>query len=298
VTVLVTGGSGQLGGAIKKMKPDWFYPARTELDLAGDDERIVQFVLEASPPAVIHCAAWTAVDDAELPHLFNSVEQINAVATGAIVTACRELGIPVYYISTDYVLPDEPWYGIPRSVREDPAPVSVYGLTKWHGEREVLRYDRGRVVRLAWLHGHSDKPNFIKTMLRLAASGKDPVPVVDDQFGRPTFAQDAAGILVFAAEGAIGLPPITHLQNSGDVVSWHQLAQFAVNHTARLPTRITRISGEDYRRGRLEKGLPCAPRPRNSVLIPDQHIKLPDWRPRTQLLVRELLESGEVELPR
>lgn len=191
-----------------------------------DSEAVHSYIREYKPDAVIHCAAWTAVDLAE--DQLEKVRAVNAGGTRSIAEACREIGAKMLYISTDYVFPGT---GTQFYEPDDPTgPCDAYGLTKLEGEmavRELL--DRYFIVRISWVFGINGK-NFIKTMLRLSET-KSEVSVVCDQIGSPTYTADLAPLLCdMIVTDRYG---IYHATNEG-VCSWAEFAE-----------AIFRLSGKD-----------------------------------------------------
>ena len=164
-----------------------------QLDIT-DAKAVQRQLLRAQPDAVIHCAAWTAVDAAEAPENQEKVRAIIAGGTRHIAQACRDLGCKLMYISTDYVFDGQgntPW----QPDCEDYAPLNVYGQTKLEGELAVRELvEKFFIVRTAWAFGLSGN-NFIKTMLRLGQTHTT-LRVVNDQVGTPTYTQDLARLLV------------------------------------------------------------------------------------------------------
>jgi len=192
--VLVTGVKGQLGydvvNELKKRGHEAVGVDIEEMDIT-DEESVNRVIREAAPDAVIHCAAYTAVDAAE-----DNVElcrAVNARGTGNIARVCKALDIPMMYISTDYVFNGQgtrPWE--PDDQRE---PLNIYGQTKYEGELEVEEnLKKYFIVRIAWVFGVNGK-NFIKTMLNLGKT-RDKLSVVADQIGSPTYTFDLARLLV------------------------------------------------------------------------------------------------------
>ena len=158
------------------------------------DEKAVSSILhQVQPDAVIHCAAWTAVDAAEDEDKRDKVAAINAGGTRNIASVCRELGCKMMYISTDYVFDGQgtdPWEPDCKAY----APLNVYGKTKLDGELAVSGLlDRFFIVRIAWVFGTNGK-NFINTMLRLGKT-HDTLRIVSDQIGTPTYTPDLARLL-------------------------------------------------------------------------------------------------------
>ncbi|MDK2966064.1 dTDP-4-dehydrorhamnose reductase [Lacrimispora sp.] len=192
--VLVTGVKGQLGydvvNELKKRNHEAVGVDIEEMDIT-DGESVNRVIREAAPDAVIHCAAYTAVDAAEDNE--DICRKVNARGTGNIARVCKELDIRMMYISTDYVFNGQgtrPWE--PDDHRE---PLNVYGQTKYEGELEVEEnLAKYFIVRIAWVFGVNGK-NFIKTMLNLGKT-RDKLNVVADQIGSPTYTFDLARLLV------------------------------------------------------------------------------------------------------
>ncbi|MGC6177579.1 dTDP-4-dehydrorhamnose reductase [Lacrimispora sp. 38-1] len=217
--VLVTGVKGQLGydvvNELKKRNHEAVGVDIEEMDIT-DEESVNRVIREAAPDAVIHCAAYTAVDAAEENE--ELCRNVNARGTGNIARVCRDLDIPMMYISTDYVFNGQgtrPW--MPDDNRE---PLNIYGQTKYEGELEVEEnLDKYFIVRIAWVFGVNGK-NFIKTMLNMGKT-RDKLNVVADQVGSPTYTFDLARLLVDMIEtekyGRY------HATNEG-LCSWYEFA--------------------------------------------------------------------------
>ena len=198
--VLVTGVKGQLGhdvmNELAKRNHTGIGVDIEEMDItdAASVERVIK---ESNVEAVIHCAAWTAVDLAEDEDKIDKVRQVNANGTENIAKVCAELDLKMIYISTDYVFDGQgtrPWE--PDDERH---PLNVYGQTKYEGELAVEKYlTKYYIVRIAWVFGVNGK-NFIKTMLNLGKT-HDQLTVVDDQIGSPTYTYDLARLLVDMVE--------------------------------------------------------------------------------------------------
>ena len=196
--ILVTGVKGQLGydvmNELAKREHTGIGVDVEEMDIT-DAAKVEQVIKESEVEAVIHCAAYTAVDaaedNAELCH------KINAEGTENIAKVCKELDLKMIYISTDYVFNGEgtrPWE--PDDERE---PLNVYGQAKYEGELAVEKYlEKYYIVRIAWVFGVNGK-NFIKTMLNLSET-HDELSVVNDQIGSPTYTYDLAKLLVDMVE--------------------------------------------------------------------------------------------------
>ena len=217
--VLVTGSKGQLGtDVISELEQRGLSAVGVdieEMDIT-DPDSVMQVIGETQPDAVIHCAAYTAVDDAEDHE--DLCRQINAYGTENVAKACSGYDIPLMYISTDYVFNGEgmrPWD--PDDPRE---PLNVYGQTKYEGELAVEKYtDKFFIVRISWVFGLHGK-NFVKTMLKLAET-HDHLNVVADQIGSPTYTPDLARLLVDMIQtDKYGR---YHATNSG-LCTWHEFA--------------------------------------------------------------------------
>ncbi|MBP3853224.1 MAG: dTDP-4-dehydrorhamnose reductase, partial [Erysipelotrichaceae bacterium] len=193
--LLVTGYKGQLGY-------DVVHEARSrgieaigvdidEMDIT-DQAQVEQVISQGNYDAVVHCAAWTAVDKAEEEEFRDIVFKVNAKGTANIVQTCQKLDIPVMYFSTDYVFNgkgEKPWMEY-----DERQPLNVYGESKYQGELEVEKYDKHFIIRISWVFGKNGN-NFIKTMLRLGKE-RNEVSVVDDQIGSPTYTFDLARLVV------------------------------------------------------------------------------------------------------
>lgn len=193
MSIFVTGVGGQLGhdviAELYSRGLDYIAPSHDELDLC-DKGAVLEFFNSNDIDAVMHCAAYTAVDKAESePDLCN---RINADATAFLAECCAERDIPLMYISTDYVFPGSG--SLPYDVDDPKGPLQVYGKSKLLGESAVLAAcSKYFIVRVSWVFG-SNGGNFVKTILRLA-SERDSISVVADQVGSPTYTRDLAVLL-------------------------------------------------------------------------------------------------------
>ena len=236
-----------------------------------DGKSVERVLSEVQPDAVIHCAAWTAVDLAEDEDKREKVRAINAGGTRYIAQACRKLGCKLMYISTDYVFDGQgetPW----QPDCTDYAPLNVYGQTKLEGELAVRELvERFFIVRIAWVFGLSGK-NFIKTMLRLGEMHES-LRVVCDQIGTPTYTLDLARLLVDMIEtDKFG---VYHATNEGGYISWADFAK-EIFRQAGMNTRVIPVTTAEY-------GLSKAARPFNSrldktKLVESGFAPLEDWR--------------------
>ena len=236
-----------------------------------DGEAVACVLGEMRPDAVIHCAAWTAVDLAEDEDKRDKVRAINADGTRHIAQACRVLGCKLMYISTDYVFDGQgetPW----QPDCTDYAPLNVYGQTKLEGELAVRELvERFFIVRIAWVFGLSGK-NFIRTMLRLGETHAS-VRVVCDQIGTPTYTLDLARLLVDMIETE--RYGVYHATNGGGYISWADFAQ-EIFRQAGMATQVVPVTTAEY-------GLSKAARPFNSrldktKLVESGFAPLPDWQ--------------------
>ncbi len=191
--VLVTGVKGQLGYDIvkecEKRNIDAVGVDIEEMDITNPAQ-VEKVIKETQVDAVIHCAAWTAVDKAE--EQVDLCRKVNKDGPANIAKVCEELDIPMMYFSTDYVfngLGEEPWMEY-----EEREPLNVYGQTKYEGELEVERLKKYFTIRISWVFGLNGN-NFIKTMLRLGKE-RGEVSVVNDQVGSPTYTYDLAKLCV------------------------------------------------------------------------------------------------------
>jgi dTDP-4-dehydrorhamnose reductase len=252
VRVLVTGAGGQVGHELEQAFADHEVIAapRERLDVA-DREAVHAAILETRPDAVVHAAAWTAVDACEADR--DRAFAVNALGTRNVVEASQRVGAHLCYLSTDYVFDGTK----PEPYTEwDPTnPLSVYGQSKLAGEHEAAAYDQTLVVRLSWVCGRHGQ-NMVKTILRLARD-HERLQFVDDQRGHPTFAADAAAMVRrLVPERRTG---VFHVTNQG-AVSWYEFARAVLEATGQDPDRVQPIATAD-----LEPPRP-APRPANSVL--------------------------------
>ena len=267
--VLVTGVSGQLGFDVMRELLARGVEAKgaSRSDFSLTDFAAMRRLVEAyRPTAIIHCAAYTAVDKAEdEPEL---CREVNAAATGELARLAKEVGAKFLYISTDYVFPGtgEDFY----EPEDEKAPCNVYGESKLLGEeaaREAL--EDLFIVRISWVFGENGK-NFIKTMLRLAETHEE-LSVVGDQIGAPTYTRDLARLLADMIETR--KYGVYHATNEG-TCSWAELAAEALR-CAGKKTRVRAIKTEEYPTK--------AKRPKNSRLskkcLDDAGFsRLPDWR--------------------
>ena len=250
-----------------------------QLDIT-DREAVEKVLSEAAPDAVIHCAAWTAVDAAEEAENVHRVRMINADGTRNIAAACKSLDCRMMYISTDYVFDGqgtEPWKPDCTAY----APLNVYGQTKLEGElavREAL--EKYFIVRIAWVFGRNGR-NFVKTMLNVGRTHGS-VRVVNDQIGTPTYTYDLARLLVDMIETE--KYGCYHATNEGGYISWYDFCR-EIYRQAGLKTEVIPVTTAEY-------GLSRAARPFNSrldksKLVENGFTPLPDWRDALERYLRQ-----------
>jgi dTDP-4-dehydrorhamnose reductase len=254
----VTGAGGQLGRAAARIRPDAVLLAHRELDVT-DPGAVAKVVSRHGPDAILHAAAWTAVDSAEAEP--DRAWAVNVGGTEAVARAAQGVGALLLYPSTDYVFSGNG----DRPYREADAakPRSVYGRTKLEGEVVAQTCPRHLVVRASWVFGEGS--TFVAGVLRQAREGGS-LAVVDDQVGVPTYALDLAeGIFALADRGFTGT---FHLRGGGHQCSWADVAEAALDAGVRhgvLPDRpdLRRITTEEWTATRPGQ---VADRPRYSVL--------------------------------
>lgn len=293
--VLVTGVGGQLGhdvmnelykrghvgigtDILKEINTD--YPYIPGLDITNP-EAVNEAIAKAKVDAVIHCAAWTAVDPAEDEANKPKVHAINAVGTKNIAEACKKHNCKMMYISTDYVfngLGTEPW----KPDCKDYAPLNVYGQSKLDGELAVSgNLQKYFIVRIAWVFGLNGK-NFVKTMINVGKT-HDEVRVVNDQVGTPTYTFDLARLLVDMIETE--KYGYYHATNEGGYISWYDFT-CEIYRQAGLKTKVVPVSTKEY-------GLSKAARPFNSRLDKSKLVEngfkpLPDWKDALSRYIKSL----------
>lgn len=291
--VFVTGVKGQLGhdvvNELKKRNHEAIGVDIEEMDIT-DKTSVDRVIKEANPDAVIHCAAWTAVDAAEDEDKKEKVRLVNAVGTQYIADVCKELKIKMMYISTDYVFDGQgetPW----DPDCKDYKPLNVYGQTKLEGELAVSNtLSDYFIIRIAWVFGKNGN-NFIKTMLNVGKT-HDTLTVVNDQIGTPTYTYDLARLLVDMIETE--KYGYYHATNEGGYISWHTFAceifrqaaamghpEYDKDHLTVLPVTTA------------EYGISKATRPFNSrldksKLVQNGFTPLPTWQDALERYLKEI----------
>ena len=292
--VLVTGVGGQLGFDVMNelakrgyegVGSDILKEAASidapyfQMDIT-DGEAVLKNIKEIKPDAVIHCAAWTAVDAAEDEDKQDKVYKINSEGTENIAKVCKEIDVPMMYTSTDYVFDgqgEKPW----EPDCKDYKPLNVYGDSKLKGELAVSDIlDKYFIVRIAWVFGKNGS-NFIKTMLNVAKT-HDKLTVVNDQIGTPTYTFDLARLLVDMIE--TDRYGYYHATNEGGYISWYDFAKEIFRQAVELGrdeyseqnVQVSPVTTKEY-------GVSKAARPFNSrldkkKLIDNGFKPLPSWQ--------------------
>ncbi len=261
------------GSAVTKMP-------YVQLDIT-DFAAVEKVIGDIKPDAVVHCAAWTAVDLAEDEDKIDKVRAINAGGTENIARVCKTLDAKMIYISTDYVFDGQgskPW----QPDCTDYKPLNVYGKTKLEGELAVSGLlDKYFIVRIAWVFGTNGK-NFIKTMLNVGKK-YDTVRVVNDQIGTPTYTLDLARLLVdMLLSDKYGY---YHATNEGGYISWYDFT-CEIFRQAGYDTKVVPVTTQEY-------GLSKAARPFNSRLDKSKLAEmgfeaLPTWQNALERYLKEI----------
>lgn len=255
-----------------------------------DREAVERCIAEVKPDAVIHCAAWTAVDMAEDDDKVEKVRQVNAGGTRNVAEACKKCGCKMLYLSTDYVFDGqgtEPWEPDCKDYR----PLNVYGQTKLEGELAVAdTLEKYFIVRIAWVFGLNGK-NFIKTMINVGKTHGE-VRVVNDQIGTPTYTYDLARLLVDMCQTEkYGYYHGTNSEVTDEsagcktgYISWYDFCcEFYRQYG--LKTKVIPVTTEEY-------GLSKAARPSNSrldkrKLVENGFTPLPTWQDAVSRYLKE-----------
>lgn len=277
--VLVTGVKGQLGhdvvNELEKRGIEAIGVDIQEMDItnAASVDKVIR---AAAPDAVIHCAAYTAVDAAEENE--DACRKVNADGPRNIAKVCRELDIKMIYISTDYVFDGQGehiW-----EPEDERAPRSVYGQTKYEGElavQEIL--DKYFIVRIAWAFGINGK-NFVRTMLKLAET-HDTITVVNDQYGSPTYTYDLARLLVDMVQTE--KYGVYHATNEG-FCSWYDFA-CAIFKEAGVKVNVVPVTSAEYG---AKANRPMNSRMSKDKLTENGFERLPSWEDALKRYIVEL----------
>lgn len=277
--VLVTGVKGQLGyDVVNELTKRGHIAIGTdieEMDITNA-QCVSKVIKENTPDAVVHCAAYTAVDAAEDNE--EICRKINVDGTQNIANVCKELDIKMVYISTDYVFDGEgerPW-----EPSDERTPLNIYGQTKYEGELAVENtVDKFFIVRIAWVFGINGK-NFVKTMLNLGKT-RDSLTVVNDQYGSPTFTYDLARLLVDMIETE--KYGVYHATNEG-ICTWYEFA-CEIFKQANLNVKVTPVSASEYP---AKAKRPSNSRMSKEKLTENGFEKLPTWQNALERYLKEL----------
>ncbi|MBE5936552.1 MAG: dTDP-4-dehydrorhamnose reductase [Lachnospiraceae bacterium] len=277
--VLVTGVKGQLGydvvKVLKSRNIDCLGADIEEFDIT-DADMTRKFISDYNPDVVVHCSAYTAVDNAE--DNIDICRAVNVNGPENIAKVCRELDCKMIYISTDYVFPGtgDKFYEV-----DDPTgPLGQYGMTKLDGEKAVMaNLDKYFIVRISWVFGINGN-NFVKTMLRVGKD-RDELNVVYDQIGSPTYTADLSVLLCNMLETE--KYGIYHATNEG-ICSWADFTE-EIFKIAGYDTKVNRVTTEEYGAK--------APRPKNSRMSKKSlddagFARLPDWKDALARYIKEI----------
>ena len=282
--VLVTGVKGQLGyDVVNELEKRGHTAVGVDIDEMDitDKNSVDTVISDVKPDAVIHCAAWTAVDLAEDDENVEKVRAVNSYGTKYIAEACKKIDCKMIYISTDYVFNgqgEEPW----KPDCKEYAPLNVYGQTKLEGELAVSEtLEKYYIVRIAWVFGKNGK-NFIKTMLNVGKT-HNKVTVVSDQIGTPTYTFDLARLLVDMIETE--KYGYYHATNEGGYISWYDFTK-EIYKQAGYSTEVVPVTTAEY-------GISKAKRPFNSRLDKGKLIEngfnpLPTWQDALSRYIKEI----------
>lgn len=246
-------------------------------------EAVIKTITAVKPDAVIHCAAWTAVDLAEDEDKIPLVFKINADGTKYIAEACKQIDAKLLYLSTDYVFDGQgttPW----KPDCKEYNPLNIYGKSKLEGELAVANtLSKYFIVRIAWVFGLNGK-NFIKTMINVGKTHSE-VRVVNDQIGTPTYTYDLSRLLVDMCES--DKYGYYHATNEGGFISWYDFC-VEIYKQYGLSTKVIPVSTSEY-------GLSKAKRPFNSRLDKSKLVEkgfkpLPDWKDALSRYLNILLQ--------
>lgn len=287
--ILVTGVKGQLGhdvvDELVKRNHKAFGVDIEDMDIT-DMDSVNKVIKEINPDAVIHCAAWTAVDAAE--DCMEKVRLVNVTGTENIAKICKELNIKMMYISTDYVFNGQGTnFWEPDDLNREP--LNVYGQSKYEGELAVEKIlEKYFIVRIAWVFGINGN-NFVKTMLNLGKT-HDKLTVVCDQIGSPTYTYDLARLLVDMIESdKYGR---YHATNEG-ICSWYDFAceifkdaaamgrsEYDAEHLTVIPVTADHYPTKAKR--------PCNSRMNKQKLTENGFEKLPVWQDAVKRYLKEI----------
>ena len=286
--ILITGANGMLAKSVKKRlegSNEIICTDVEDLDITNE-KNVSEYMNKVKPEYIINCAAYTAVDKAETAGKI--VEKINAEGPKNLAKAAKENNTVLVHISTDYVFGGDLEISKVYNEDDEKAPVTAYGITKLHGEEEILKNtDKYYIFRTAWLYG--DGNNFVRTMIKLGET-KEEINVVADQYGSPTYAEDLAGYIAEAIEKHIPYG-IYNATNEG-FTTWYDFTRKIFEYTG-IKCKVNPVTTEEY----IEMmKITQAKRPKNSQLskdkLKDQGIEVPEWE---EALKRYLKAEGKMQ---
>ncbi len=273
--ILMTGANGMLAKEVKEKlgkENEIIETDVAELDITNK-EAVIDFVTSLKPEYIINCAAYTAVDKAE--ENYDLADKINGEGPSNLAQAAKKVGAKLVHISTDYVFGGD--LDVSKDYKEDDskAPVTAYGKTKLHGEKEIEKnMDEYYIFRTAWLYGIGGN-NFVKTMTKLGST-RDEISVVSDQHGSPTYAKDLAEIIYQAIQKKIPYG-IYNATNEG-YTTWYEFTKEILAEQG-IECKVNPVTTEEY----IEMmKITQAKRPFNSQMSKAKleacGIKVPDWK--------------------
>lgn len=277
--IIVTGEKGQLGyDVVRELK------SRNYNDVLGidvddvditDNSAVISFMAEQKPDVIIHCAAYTAVDNAEDQK--EICFKVNVEGTKNLVEQAKKLNSKFIYISTDYVF--DGLKKRPYEVSDHQSPQSVYGESKYLGELETQKYNKHFIVRIAWVFGKNGN-NFVKTMLRLGKE-RESINVVSDQFGSPTYTHDLSRLLVDMIETE--QYGTYHATNEG-VCNWYEFTKEIFKQSG-IITKVYPIASNEYP---TKVKRPMNSRLSKRTLDTYGFKRLPDWKDALNRYLKEI----------
>lgn len=276
--LLVTGVKGQLGyDVVKEAEKRGVEAVGVDIDEMDitDAKQVREVITKGGYGAVVHCAAWTAVDKAE--DMEEACRKVNKEGTENIAQVCEVLDIPIMYFSTDYVFNgqgSEPWKEYDKR-----APLNVYGQTKYEGELAVEKLAKHFIIRIAWVFGKNGN-NFIKTMLRLGKE-RGAVSVVNDQIGSPTYTYDLAKLVLDMIQS--DKYGTYHATNEG-ICSWYEFA-CEIFKQAGMNVQVTPVSSDEFP---TKAKRPCNSRMNKTELDRNGFDRLPTWQDALHRYLKEL----------
>lgn len=276
--LLVTGVKGQLGyDVVKEAEKRGVEAVGVDIDEMDitDAKQVREVITKGGYDAVVHCAAWTAVDKAE--DMEEACRKVNKEGTENIAQVCEVLDIPIMYFSTDYVFNgqgSEPWKEYDKR-----APLNVYGQTKYEGELAVEKLAKHFIIRIAWVFGKNGN-NFIKTMLRLGKE-RGAVSVVNDQIGSPTYTYDLAKLVLDMIQS--DKYGTYHATNEG-ICSWYEFA-CEIFKQAGMNVLVTPVSSDEFP---TKAKRPCNSRMNKTELDRNGFDRLPTWQDALHRYLKEL----------